>query len=192
MLPSATEVATEGHATELDTKMNQANRVSIVAMTIAAIVVVLDVIVKWLSMHWVGPAAGTRERWLIDGWLGLTYVENSGVAFGLLRGSSTLVLTLATLIAIAGIGLFVWTNRSRTAVLIAGGLIVGGAIGNVIDRVRLGYVVDFIEVYIGSYQWPTFNVADAAIRAGAALLALDIILEGREEGRMRQAAAGNN
>jgi signal peptidase II len=66
-------------------------------------------------------------------------------------------------------------------VLGACALLLAGIAGNLTDRVRLGHVIDFIEVHIGSFQWPTFNVADAAICVGAGLLALDLFLEGKRE-----------
>jgi signal peptidase II len=117
----------------------------------------------------------------------LAYAENTGIAFGRLQeGGQFGRWMLATLAALAVVGLLAYlfrTRRTDDRLLGAIALLLAGVAGNLTDRVRLGFVVDFIEVFIGSYQWPTFNVADAAICAGAALLALDLILEGRREGK---------
>ena len=125
----------------------------------------------------------------------LAYAENTGIAFGRLQeGGEFGRWMLATLAALAVVGLLAYlfrTRRTDDRLLGAIALLLAGVAGNLTDRVRLGFVVDFIEVFIGSYQWPTFNVADAAICTGAALLALDLILEGRAEGR-RRAAVGES
>jgi signal peptidase II len=93
---------------------------------------------------------------------------------------------LSGLAALAAVGVLLYffrTKRTDDRVLGALALLLAGVAGNLTDRVRLGHVIDFIDVFIGSYQWPTFNVADAAICVGAGLLALDLFLEGREEKR---------
>jgi signal peptidase II len=117
------------------------------------------------------------------------YAENPGIAFGRLQGGGEYGRwMLSALAALAAVGLLVYffrTRRTDDRLLGALALLLAGVAGNLTDRVRLGHVVDFIEVFIGSYQWPTFNVADAAICTGAALLALDLILEGRREERRR-------
>lgn len=96
------------------------------------------------------------------------HVQNTGIAFGLFKGAGEIVVALTALVAI---GVFVWMLRSPSvsvtnAIAIAG--VVGGAAGNLVDRVRLGYVTDFLEVP----HWPTFNVADIFIVCGVAWIAL--------------------
>jgi signal peptidase II len=129
-----------------------------------------------------------------DGFAQLSYAENPGIAFGRLQeGGEFGRWMLVTLAALAVTGLLLYffrTKRTDDRVLGAVALLLAGVAGNLTDRVRLGHVIDFIEVFIGSYRWPSFNVADAAICTGAALLALDLILEGRAEGRRRKAEAG--
>ena len=125
-----------------------------------------------------------------DGVLHFAYAENPGIAFGRLQEAGEfgrwLLAALAGL-AIVGLLLYLFrTRRTDDRILGAIALLLAGVAGNLCDRIRLGHVIDFIEVYIGSYQWPTFNVADAAICTGAALLALDLILEGRAEGRRQK------
>jgi signal peptidase II len=130
---------------------------------------------------------------VFDGLLHFGYAENPGIAFGRLQeGGQFGRWMLAALAALAVVGLLAYlfrTRRTDDRLLGALALLLAGVAGNLTDRVRFGHVVDFIEVFIGSYQWPTFNVADAAICTGAALLALDLILEGRREGREAKAKA---
>ena len=122
-----------------------------------------------------------------EGLLHFSYAENPGIAFGQLQGGGDFGRwMLAGLAGLAVVGLLLYffrTRRTDDRLLGALALLLAGVAGNLTDRVRLGHVVDFIDVFLGSYQWPTFNVADAAICAGAALLALDLILEGRREAR---------
>ena len=131
-----------------------------------------------------------------DGVLQFAYAENPGIAFGRLQeGGEFGRWLLAALAGLAIVGLlayFLRTKRTDDRILGAIALLLAGVAGNLCDRIRLGHVIDFIEVYIGSYQWPTFNVADAAICVGAALLALDLILEGRREGRKQKAEGRTN
>ena len=131
---------------------------------------------------------------VFDGLLHFSYAENTGIAFGQLQeGGEFGRWMLAGLAGLAVVGLLLYffrTPRTDDRLLGALALLLAGVAGNLTDRIRLGHVVDFIDVFIGSYQWPTFNVADAAICTGAALLALDLILEGREEGR-RQKEVGS-
>ncbi|HWW76207.1 MAG TPA: signal peptidase II [Pyrinomonadaceae bacterium] len=130
---------------------------------------------------------------LWDGYVQFAYAENPGIAFGRLQDGGDfgrwMLVGLASLAVVGLLLYFFRTKRTDDRVLGAVALLLAGVAGNLTDRVRLGHVIDFIEVFLGSYQWPTFNVADAAICTGAALLALDLILEGRAEGRRQKAAA---
>jgi signal peptidase II len=132
---------------------------------------------------------------VFDGLLHFSYAENPGIAFGRLQeGGEFGRWMLAVLAGLAVVGLLLYffrTRRTDDRLLGAIALLLAGVAGNLTDRVRLGHVIDFIDVFVGSYQWPTFNIADAAICVGAALLALDLILEGRREARAaRLARAG--
>jgi len=100
---------------------------------------------------------------LIPGFFDLTYVRNSGIAFGMFAGQGLLVACF--MIVLAGVALYYtrgldWTGWEPNVI---GGFLVGGAVGNILDRSRLGYVVDFFDVYLRSYHWPVFNVADSLI-----------------------------
>src|SRR5215471_3889707 len=116
---------------------------------------------------------------VIDGLFNITYVRNTGVACGIFSSISSpaksILLSLFT--AIAAIVVVVYSVRSpvRNRLLqVALSLILAGALGNLFDRISYGYVVDFIEVYFRSYQWPSFNIADSAISTGVVLLAFEI------------------
>ena len=117
---------------------------------------------------------------VIDGFFNITYVQNTGVAFGIFSSISSpaksLLLSLFT--AFAAIVVITYSLRSpvRNRLLqVSLSLILGGALGNLYDRLAYRYVVDFLELYVGSYHWPSFNVADAAISTGVVLLAIEII-----------------
>jgi signal peptidase II len=146
------------------------------ALVVAA-VVALDqaskaVVVRSLSLH--------QSVSLVDGLLSLSHVRNRGAAFGLLsdwdlphQSALLAVLSVAALTAIAAY--FVRLPAAARLPRVALALVLGGAVGNLIDRVRLGYVVDFVHVYWRQHQWPDFNVADSAITIGVTLLVLDIL-----------------
>ncbi len=122
---------------------------------------------------------------VVERFLYFDYATNTGIAFGQLQegGDFTrwMLVALAAAATVAVIVYFLRTPRTDDRVLGACALLLAGIAGNLTDRVRLGHVIDFIEVHIGSYQWPTFNIADASICAGAFLLALDIITEGKRQ-----------
>ena len=125
---------------------------------------------------------------VIPGFFRLVLVENTGMAFGILDDSpSALVFAALTLVSAAVLGYVVyllWTNQFPSAL---GGyglaVILGGAAGNVLDRLVRGKVIDFLDVYVGSTHWPAFNVADAAIVAGAGLLIVDLMRGRRQSPR---------
>jgi signal peptidase II len=117
---------------------------------------------------------------VIDGFFNITYVRNTGVAFGIFSSISSPAksILLSVFTACAAVVVVTYSVRSpvRNRLLqIALSLILGGALGNLYDRLAYGYVVDFLEFYAGTYHWPSFNVADTAISTGVALLALEII-----------------
>ena len=107
--------------------------------------------------------------------LNLTFVQNQGVTFGLLNGLGAWSHFVLAAIALVVVGaLCVWLRRAENAVVaVAIGAIAGGAVGNVIDRLRYGWVVDFIHAHVGEWSWYVFNIADAAIVCGVAALILE-------------------
>ena len=117
---------------------------------------------------------------IIDGFFNITYVRNTGVAFGIFSSisspSKSVLLSIFT--ACAAVVVVTYSVRSpahNRLLQIALSLILGGALGNLYDRLAYGYVVDFLEFYVGNYHWPSFNIADSVISTGVALLALEII-----------------
>jgi signal peptidase II len=110
----------------------------------------------------------------------ITHVENRGAAFGLFNDSPSewkiALLVLFSVVALVIVSALLWrSSQTMTATAVGLSLILGGALGNLWDRVLNGRVVDFLLVYIGSYQWPAFNVADSAIVVGAGLLVYEIL-----------------
>jgi signal peptidase II len=153
-------------------------RLGLGAYGLAALVVALDQLSKfWILQVFDLPARGSAPAL---GPLRLTMVWNRGVSFGLLRADVDLTRwALAAFSIIVSVFLAVWArNASRRLTAVALGLVIGGAIGNVVDRIRFAAVADFIDVSRLFFPW-IFNVADAAITCGIALLLLDTLLQER-------------
>jgi signal peptidase II len=148
----------------------------------AAVVFVLDQLTKL----WVTSAMEPGDMVpVVDGFARLRYTQNSGAAFGIFPDASGIISVLAMLIIIAILVAFVRLGHPGTLSVLAAGLVVGGALGNLTDRLRLGSVVDFVDVYgpqiqIGDriYTWPVFNVADSAITVGVILVMAGILFMG--------------
>lgn len=144
----------------------------------AVAVLVIDQAVKVAVRGSLQPG---EEREVLGSVVQLTYVRNTGVAFGQLSGNGALVALLVA----AAVGILLWyflTHLDTPWIWLPAGMVVGGALGNVIDRIRFGAVVDFVDVHAAGWHWPAFNVADSAICVGVALLAVDMF---REESRMK-------
>ncbi|OGU30202.1 MAG: signal peptidase II [Gemmatimonadetes bacterium RIFCSPLOWO2_12_FULL_68_9] len=145
---------------------------------VASGVVVLDFLTKRLAV----ATLAHRPVPLAGDWLSFQLVYNPGAAFGIhVGGYSRWVFMALAIVALVVLGSMVrQTDRSQPARLVALGLVCGGAVGNLIDRITSARgVVDFIDVWIGPFHWPTFNVADMAVSCGAVLLALILWNEGR-------------
>ena len=141
---------------------------------VAGVVLGLDQISKAVVMQWL---QGHRPVSLLGGAVHLDYARNTGAAFSVLPNGSALFEAAAV---VACLGILIGYARIRTPALlvqIALGLILGGALGNLVDRVRLGYVVDFIDLR----WWPVFNLADSTIVVGVSLLAVRSVLQRADE-----------
>jgi len=155
---------------------------------IAALVVILDQLTKL----WIMTNFGLHEQQnVISGFFNLVYVTNTGAAFGFLAGSKSWLRQVFFVgVAVVALGVIVYAyghlKRQGRIFVYALGLIGGGAIGNLIDRLRFGSVVDFLDFYFGSYHWPAFNVADSAITVGVGLFMLGTLLQHMEEKRSTQ------
>ena len=151
------------------------------------------------SKAWAVRRLRYEDRTIINGFLDLVYAENRGIAFGQLQEGGSFgrwfFAALATAAAIAVIYYFFRTPRNDDRILGACALLLAGILGNLTDRVRLGFVIDFILLHVGQYHWPTFNVADASISLGALLLAYDLIFGSRkakEDGLTEQRVISNS
>ena len=153
--------------------------------SIVGIVLVLDQITKYVIQTHVRLNDSIT---VVPGFFNITHVRNKGAAFGILSTlpefwRSAFFITV-TLVAVAAISALIMKTHERLLVY-AFSLIAGGAIGNVVDRIRYGEVVDFIQWYIKLYYWPSFNVADSAISIGVVLLAFEMLF-----GKPREGVAG--
>ncbi len=144
---------------------------------IALFVVVLDRVSKWTIAH---RLTLNDSIPVIPGFFRITHTENRGAAFGLFAESPSewkvALLIVFSVVALLIVSSLLWKNsHSLNTTGIGLALILGGAIGNLWDRLVSGHVVDFLLFYIGSYQWPVFNFADSAIVVGAGLLVFEIL-----------------
>ncbi|HUZ63904.1 MAG TPA: signal peptidase II [Acetobacteraceae bacterium] len=163
-------------------------------IVVAILVLAADQASKWWVLH--VADLPHRGRMVILPVLNFIMVWNRGVTFGLLNGLGAASWMILAAIALAVVGaLFVWLRRAESRlVAVALGAIAGGAVGNVIDRLRFGAVVDFIQAHALGYSWYVFNIADAAIVCGVAALLLDSLRskDGRGRGKDRLAGARNH
>lgn len=146
-----------------------------VAVAIAA----LDRVSKWLLLEILEPHGGALE---LTAFFNLVVVWNRGVSFGLLQsGSPAMPWILSAFSTVVVAALVVWLSRVYARWLALGiGLVIGGAVGNVVDRLWYGAVADFFDLHLAGYHWPAFNVADSAIVAGVGILLVDALFGDRE------------
>jgi signal peptidase II len=145
---------------------------SALTLALAAVVILLDQLSKW----WITAVVMQSPRVIpLLPFLNLALTSNRGVSFGMLRFEGAWGPWLLSAFALAVVAwLFLWQRRARDPWIAASaGLIAGGALGNVADRLLRHAVVDFIDVYAGRYHWPAFNLADSAITVGVALLLIE-------------------
>ncbi len=147
------------------------------AMILVVATLVIDQLSKQLLLGYLLKVDGKMVS-VIDGFFRLVVVMNSGVSFGILGGDRALPAWLLSGVAVAVcIGLFVWLRRTDRPLTGWGiGLVIGGAIGNVIDRARWGAVFDFADFHVRQWHWPAFNVADSAIVVGVGLMLIDSLI----------------
>lgn len=161
--------------------MSRARFLRLLFAAVSIGVLVLDQLTKeWITSR---TTLGSSIP-IIPGLLHLTLVTNTGALFGLFKDIGdpyrTIMFLAVPVIAIALILFFQY--RTSTADLVTQGglaLILGGAVGNLVDRVRFGHVVDFVDVFVGEHHWPAFNVADSAICVGVSLLFIDLLCQSR-------------
>ena len=152
-----------------------------VQIVIAAVIVLLDQVVKemvrsQLELH--------GSITVIPGFFDLTRVHNTGAAYGFLNGVDfpfkTALLACVATAALIGLGIYAWSlDRRQVLTRLGLALVIGGAAGNLIDRVTAGYVLDFVDIYRGDWHFWAFNVADSAITIGVVLMILELLGLGR-------------
>ena len=159
--------------------MTKSRSSSLLWLWLSAVVIVLDQYSKWLAETQLVP----HQPLALLPSLNLALMYNTGAAFSFLSDAGGWQRWLFTgLAVIVSVGLVIWLARlpaRQRLVAVALALILGGAIGNVIDRIRFGHVIDFIQVYYSDWYFPAFNAADSAITLGVILLLLDAVLKPR-------------
>jgi signal peptidase II len=152
-------------------------------LVLSLLIIVADRVTKWLASTRIGLGSNLV---LIPHVFAISHVENPGAAFSLFNDSSSparvrwMLLTFSLLAAVAVLAALLKLGRRINATTLALALILGGALGNAYDRIRFGYVIDFLEVHIVHYHWPDFNVADSAIVVGGILLLFDALFSSQE------------
>lgn len=144
-------------------------------LIVAAIVVIVDQITKAMVIRAFGPLESGKSKEIIPNVLDFRYTENTGAAFSLFQGRSTTLLLIGVIV----IGVLIYYYRAlpqgQPVLRLAVGGVLGGAVGNIIDRVRLGHVTDWIHIT----HYPTFNVADSCITIGMMTLAISLLFTDR-------------
>jgi len=152
-------------------------------MVIAIVIAVADQVTKWAIVEWVP----LYDKVPLNSFMNLTHQKNPGAAFSFLADAGGwqrwFFVALASIVSVV-IAVWLWRIRNAGQTVLSAGLalVLGGAIGNLVDRILLGHVTDFIQVWFGSWAFPSFNVADAGISVGAVLLIIDaLFFSGKEE-----------
>jgi signal peptidase II len=158
-----------------------------VALSILAAILALDLGTKYLARVLLRPV---QSLTIIPNFFQLTYIENRGAAFGILAETDAWFRTpffiLISVLAIIFVAVFYWKMEGEGWTHLALVFILGGALGNLIDRLRFGRVIDFLYFHWYQYYWPAFNVADMAICIGAGLLVIDMLFS--KKGRISVAS----
>ena len=164
-------------------------------LVLSILIVAADRLTKWLASTRIEVGNNLQ---VIPHVFAISHVENPGAAFSLFYDSSSpervrwLLLIFSLVAAVAVLAALVKLGRRITATSLGLALILGGALGNAYDRLRFGYVIDFLEVHIIHYHWPDFNVADSAIVVGGILLLYDAMFAGKEQLTVSEAAVRNH
>jgi signal peptidase II len=139
---------------------------AVILVAVTTSVTALDQVTKFLLVSTLGPGRSDSRIEIVNGWVALEYTENRGAAFGLFSGLAP-ILAVVSIAILTGLLLHYFRQtRPPLWLTLAIGAVAGGALGNLVDRVRLGHVIDFVSVG----PWPNFNAADSAITVGALVL----------------------
>lgn len=146
-------------------------------MLIAVLILIVD---QWSKSLVCGYLASSGSKTLISGFFDLTLVYNTGSAFGTFKGATHYIILISIFSVILILFLYFSFIKKSIIYSISLALVLGGAIGNLIDRVVKGHVVDYLDFYVRQYHWPAFNVADSAITIGMILLAYQLFFDRKE------------
>ena len=158
---------------------------------LVACVVAAVVLLDQASKQWVASTLALHpSKPIVEGFFHITYVRNTGAAFSLLAGKSAAfrVPFFALVSLVAGFALVTFVRRtpaSQRLVLVACGAVLGGAVGNLVDRLRYGEVIDFLDLHWRAYYWPAFNVADSCISVGVIFLLISSLATASDDDRSR-------
>lgn len=141
-------------------------------MKLIPLLIIFTVFIDQITKYLIRKNLSPHEVIKILPGLNIVHVSNTGAAFGILRGAGNLFFIGISVIAIAVI-LYLLIKEKRH--LLPYSLILGGAIGNLIDRITIGHVTDFIDLYVGRFHWPAFNVADSSLTVGIIILFIEIL-----------------
>ena len=164
-------------------------------MTLSLVILAAVVLADQATKSWITAAFEPFEVVpVIPGLFNLTRLTNTGAAFGILASAppavTRLLLAGAAVVALVVLGIVAWRSRRDHWLLRSGlGLVAGGALGNLIDRLRLGAVIDFLDFYLGPHHWPAFNVADSAITVGVGCLLAAEFFALRPKAKSREGTA---
>lgn len=168
MMKTGREHLMRGAGTGEAAGRTEARKNLLLLLATALSVLVVDQASKALVLAFMKPYTA---REVVPGLFNLVYVENRGAAFGILNRAGSIGTVFLVIVSLAALGVIyalLRKTRDRVAAF-ALSLIAGGAVGNLIDRLRFGFVVDFLDFYLGRYHWPAFNAADSAITVGVIL-----------------------
>jgi signal peptidase II len=143
---------------------------------VAGLTLVIDRISKWVVMDSLKPGESWNPVAALERWVSLTYVTNTGAAFGLFPDHGVIFMVVAVVVIAAIIFYYRHLPGEQWLIQISLGLQLGGALGNLVDRLRYGHVIDFIDFKV----WPVFNVADSSIFVGVVILAFYLLRDGEE------------
>ncbi|MDD2469359.1 MAG: signal peptidase II [Bacilli bacterium] len=138
----------------------------------SGLIAFIDQVIKIMVVKYLAPVSGLT---VINNFLYFTYVENTGAAWGIFAGARWLLVTISILAIYAIIKYFLLDETITKIEFVGYILLLGGIIGNLIDRVLYGYVIDYIDIRIGSYHYPVFNLADMVVVIGAGLIIIHLI-----------------
>jgi signal peptidase II len=146
----------------------------------ASLIFALDQVSKWCVVVYLEPLRSHSVE-IIPGFFDFTFVENTGVAFGMFAGKGMLVSAMILVLLIFSVRFIKEIKWQFLEPNLIAGLILGGGIGNLLDRTRLGYVIDFIDWHCGTWEWPVFNLADSAICIAVGWIASRLLLTPKVE-----------